>query len=108
MALNFPYVVAPGKYPKGITEDNIDQWLHGRLSEIADVLLQNKLSQPVFIEFNEPWVKNSWNPESNPLRDKYKKEWLAEFFFQALDIFISKGLAPNDDFILMIKSTHNI
>jgi len=103
MALNFHYVVEPGKFPKDASKNNIDEWLHRRLSEIADVLIQYKLSQPVLIEFNEPWHGNGWNPEPNPLKDKYGKKWLAEYVFQTLDIFISKGLVPSRDFVLLVN-----
>lgn len=103
MALNFHYVVEPGKFPEDISKDNIDQWLHVRLSDIAEVLRQYQLYQPVLISFNEPWVGNSWNPESNPLRDKYGNKWLTEYIFQALDTFIANDLVPNQDFILMIN-----
>jgi len=98
MSLVFSYVVEPGKFPTSTNTGNIDIWLHTRLSETADVVVYNKPEKPVLIQFNEPFNGPRWNPEHNPIKDKYGENWLGEYIFQNLSIFIDKGLFPNKDF----------
>jgi hypothetical protein len=104
MAFMFTYVVEPGKFPKNTTAENVDQWLNRRLSEMSDVIVQNKPSQIVYLQFNEATnEKGGWNEDNNPLRDKYGEQWLGEYFYQALLIPIQHGLIPNKDYIIFIN-----
>lgn len=104
MAFVFNYVVEPGKFPKGSSAENVDQWLNRRLSEISDVIIQNKPSLPVYIQFNEATGDgNGWNKDNNPLKDKYGDKWLGEYLYQALLIPMNKGLIPNKDFVSFVN-----
>lgn len=99
MAFMFNNVVEPGKFPKGTTAENVDQWLNRRLSEIVDVIVQNKSDQPVYIQFNEATnEKGGWNSDNNPLKEKYGDQWMGEYLYQVLSNSINKGLIPNKDF----------
>ncbi|MGB9845833.1 MAG: hypothetical protein ACPLF9_08760, partial [Methanothermobacter tenebrarum] len=106
MALLFHYVAEPGKYPNYVTRDNVDQWLHDRLSEIVAVEKQYKSSYPIFLEYNEPWEPTTahwWNHEREPLRERYGDRYLEMFMYQTLKVFIDGGYAPNKDFIIVIN-----
>lgn len=104
MAFVFNYVVEPGKFPKGVNSGNVDEWLSTRLAEISSVVSQNKPPLPVFIQFNEATRDgNGWNPDPNPLKDKYGEDWLGEYLHQALLIPINSGLVPNKDFVILIN-----
>lgn len=103
MSLVSNNVIEPGKFSKGTTTENVDQWIDRRFSEISDVILQNKQSQPVYIQFNEAWNKTNWNLDLNPLRNKYGEQWIEEYIYQSLNVSISKGLDVNSDFVLMFN-----
>jgi len=104
MAFMFTYVVEPGKFPKNTTAENINQWLNRRLSEISDVITQNKPNRMVYLQFNEATnERGGWNGENNPLRNKYGNQWLGEYLYQALLIPIQHGLIPNKDYILLVN-----
>jgi hypothetical protein len=99
MILNFNNVVEPGKFPKDVTAENVDEWLNRRLSEIADVINQNKPEEIVYIQFNEAWFVTGWNTDSNPIKDRYGEKWLEEYTHRTISIFMSKNLIPNKDFV---------
>ena len=103
MAFMFNSVVEPGKFPKDVNANNVDQWINRRLAEIADAILQDRPIKPVYLQFNEAFdaSRYRWNPDPNPMRDKYGDNWLGEYFYQALSVLIGKGLIPDKDFILL-------
>jgi hypothetical protein len=101
MAIYFHYLAEPGKFLSNVNKTNVDEWLNTRLSNTADMISKYDLNQPVLVVFNEAWGSGTnWNRDSNPLKDKYGEKWVEEYIYQALSVFISKGLTPNKEFIL--------
>jgi len=101
MSLFFNYVVEPGKFPKNVDTSNIDSWLGERFDGIIEVLRETKTEgHPMHIVFNEAWEGNSWNVDSNPLRDKYGEKWVEEYTFQLISKFVNAGFVPNKDFVI--------
>ena len=103
----FHYVVEPGKFPSGVDTSNVDAWLSTRLDDIVNQLLKNNLTsgRPMYISFNEPFGETSgWNPESNPLRDKYGNDnWMGEYVYQLMTKLVDAGLVPNQDFVIVFN-----
>jgi len=105
MGLFFHYVAEPGKYPNYVTSANVDEWLDGRLAEIAQVTRAHRLRYPIFLVYNEPLHPDAswWNEEREPLRDKYGDRYLEEFVYRAMKIFMDNGFTPGKDFVVVIN-----
>ena len=99
-------VAEPGHFPKDVNVTNIDQWLNQRLTNIAQLIKNKKpTGRPTYVNFNEAWGEtHGWNPESNPLRNKYgDNNWLSEYIYRIVLIFVDQELTPNKDFIIMFN-----
>jgi hypothetical protein len=108
MAFLMHYLLEPGKFPDGINAENVDQWLDNRLREMARLIKQyNQSPAPVYVEINEPWhYKNpgQWNPDPNPLRDKYGDAWLTETVSRIVQILTEENhLWIGQDYIILIN-----
>jgi len=108
MAFLMHYLLEPGKFPDGITAKNVDDWLNDRLRKTADLIKRNNQSSaPIFVEINEPWhYKNpgQWNPDTNPLRDKYGDGWLIETVSCIVQILTKENnLQIGQDYIILIN-----
>ena len=96
------------KFPDGINAENVDQWLDNRLREMAKLIIRyNQSPAPVYVEINEPWnYKNpgQWNPDPNPLRDKYGDAWLTETVSRIVQILTEENhLRIGQDYIILIN-----
>jgi hypothetical protein len=99
-------VAEPGKFQKDVNVTNIDQWLNQRLTNIAQLIKNKKpTGSPTYVNFNEAWGETyGWNPESNPLRNKYgDNNWVSEYIYRIVLIFVDQELTPNKDFIIMFN-----
>jgi hypothetical protein len=108
MAFLMHYLLEPGKFPDGINAENVDQWLYNRLREMAKLIIRyNQSPAPVYVEINEPWhYKNpgQWNPDPNPLRDKYGDAWLTETVSRIVQILTEENhLRIGQDYIILIN-----
>ena len=108
MAFLMHYLLEPGKFPDGINAENVDGWLDDRLRKTADLIKQyNQSTAPVLVEINEPWhYKNpgQWNPDPNPLRNKYGDEWLTETVSRIVQILTKENnLQIGHDYIILIN-----
>ena len=107
MGLFFHYVAEPGKFPSNVNTNNIDNWLDSRFEGIIQLIKGHKTEgHPMYVSFNEAWEGNTWNQESNPLRNKYGNKWVEEYTFQLLLKFIDAGLVPNKDFIIVFNDAN--
>ena len=104
MSLFYTYVAEPGKFPSDVDTKNIDTWLDTRFDGfIQEVISYKTEGHPVYISFNEAWEGNVWNPEFNPIRDKYGEKWVEIYTFKFLSKFIDNGLIPNQDFVIVFN-----
>ena len=108
MAFLMHYLLEPGKFPDGINTENVDGWLDDRLRKMAFVIEQagNKSSAPVYVVINEPLHGKSseWNPDPNPLRDKYGDGWLTETIARIVQILTEeKNLQIEKDYAIIVN-----
>jgi hypothetical protein len=108
MAFLMHYLLEPGKFPDGITAENVDDWLDDRLRKTADLIKQyNQSTAPVLVEINEPWHYRNpgqWNPDPNPLRNKYGDGWLTETVSRIVQILTEENnLHSGHDYIILIN-----
>jgi len=107
MSMFYHYVAEPGKFPSGINVNNIDEWLNERIDGLIQIVLSHKTEgHPAYISFNEAWEGNVWNPEPNPLREKYGEKWVSEYTHRLLSKFIGAGLVPNKDFYVVFNDAN--
>jgi hypothetical protein len=91
----------PGRFPENVNQTNIDTWLTDRFSMLAEAVITKKILTPVIIEFNEAFHNNgTWSPAENPIRSKYNKNWIAEYFYLGFSTLLNNGLIPNKNFIM--------
>ena len=106
MAFLMHYLLEPGKFPDGINAENVDQWLDNRLREMARLIKQyNQSPAPVYVEINEPGPHpGKWNPEPNPLRNKYGDRWLTESIKRVVQILtIEHHLEIGKDYSILVN-----
>jgi hypothetical protein len=107
MSMYYHYVAEPGKFPSGIDKNNVDEWLSERIDGLIQMVLSHKTAgHPAYISFNEAWEGNVWNPEFNPLRERYGEKWVSEYTYSLLSKFIEAGLVPNKDFVVVFNDAN--
>jgi len=104
MGVLFHYVAEPGKFPKYVNKNNVEEWMINRLKETLNVYKRYK-PPFIFLEYNEPFHYKSvaWNPEYDPFREKYGNRWMEEYIYLAIKIFSDGGLNKTD-FAIVINN----